>query len=189
MGAPRFVRFWLVFLAGLVGAAHLQAEGLEQSDARFYYLNRWGMMSSAPIIRHYWRRPVVHPAARIDPRIDPRLRRAATIAEERANAHTKALCWQYVKKALLAAGAVDSYPQTVYATQAGEELTRKYGFTKLPIHDPYAAPVGAVIVYGGRGHVEIRTPDGFASDYHSRNRCFYPVMAVYGKFSSSLAKL
>jgi len=48
--------------------------------------------------------------------------------------------------------------------------------------------VGAVIVYGrgsgGAGHVELRTKQGFVSDYFSKNRCFYPVLAVYGKFSS-----
>ncbi|MDQ3625603.1 MAG: hypothetical protein M3372_00525, partial [Verrucomicrobiota bacterium] len=64
----------------------------------------------------------------------------------------------------------------------------QYGFKKLPMRDPYAAPVGAVIVYGkgagGAGHVELRTKDGFASDYRSKNRCFYPVIGVYAKFSS-----
>ncbi len=130
----------------------------------------------------------MHPPAKIDSRLDPRLRRAATIAEERSNAHTKARCWRYVKEALVAAGVVDSYPKTNYACQAGEELVRAYGFRKLSMRDPYAAPVGAVIVYGkgagGAGHVEIRTRTGFASDYRSKNRCFYPVLAVYGKFSS-----
>ena len=131
---------------------------------------------------------VVHPNASVDPRIDPRLRRAASIAQERSNAHTKARCWRYVKEALLQAGAVSSYPKTAYACEAGQELVRDYGFKRLPIRDPYAAPVGAVIVYGrgsgGAGHVELRTKDGFVSDYHSKNKCFYPLLAVYGKFSS-----
>ena len=81
-----------------------------------------------------------------------------------------------------------SYPKTNYAFQAGDELVREYGFKKLPMRDPYAAPLGAVIVYGkganGAGHVELRTKTGFASDYHSKNRCYYPVLAVYAKFSS-----
>jgi hypothetical protein len=56
----------------------------------------------------------------------------------------------------------------------------------LPIRDPNAAPIGAVLVYGNKnhGHVEIRTKDGFVSDYHSKYRCFYPLIAVYGKFGS-----
>jgi hypothetical protein len=120
--------------------------------------------------------------------VDSSLRKAATIAEERSSAHTKGRCWRYVKQALLDAGAVSHYPKTNYACEAGEELSREFGFKKLPIRDPYAAPVGAVIVYGqgsgGAGHVEIRTRDGFVSDYHSPNRCFYPLIAIYGKFSS-----
>jgi len=120
--------------------------------------------------------------------MDPRLRGAATIAQERANARSKARCWRYVKEALFAAGAVSSYPKTSYACDAGEELVRSYGFKKLPMRDPYAAPLGAVIVYGkgsgGAGHVELRTKNGFVSDYRSKNKCFYPVRAIYGKFSS-----
>lgn len=125
----------------------------------------------------------MHAFAHIDPRIDSRLRRAATIAQERANARSRARCWQYVKQALVAAGAVRSYPKTAYAADAGQELVRDYGFRKLAVHDPYAAPVGAVLVYGNRyrGHVEIRTRDGFVSDYHSKYRCFYPLVAVYAK--------
>ena len=34
------------------------------------------------------------------------------------------------------------------------------------------------------GHVEIRTKNGFVSDYHSKTHCRYPLIAVYGKFSS-----
>jgi hypothetical protein len=164
-----------------------QAEGLVRSKGRFYYKSTTGQVNSARIVRRYYV-PTVHPAAKVDSRIDPRLRRAATIAQERANARTKARCWRYVKQALVAAGVVSSYPKTNYAFQAGEELVREHGFKKLPIRDPYAAPVGAVIVYGkgsnGAGHVELRTKNGFVSDYASKNRCYYPVLAVYGKFSS-----
>ena len=79
-----------------------------------------GATGSARIIRHYWRVPVVHPDARIDSRLDPRLCRAATIAEERANARSKARCWRYVKEALVASGVIDSYPKTNYASEAGK---------------------------------------------------------------------
>jgi hypothetical protein len=183
----RFLFFSSVGLCWFVAATAVQAEGLVRSHGRFYYREQSGQVASARIIRRYFV-PKVHPAAQVDSRIDPRLRRAATIAQERAHARTKARCWRYVKEALLASGAVTSYPKTNYACQAGEELTRDYGFKKLPIRDPYAAPVGAVIVYGkgsnGAGHVELRTPNGFVSDYKSKNRCYYPVLAVYAKFSS-----
>ncbi|MGI9089128.1 MAG: hypothetical protein ACR2HH_15545 [Chthoniobacterales bacterium] len=165
----------------------VKADGLVRGRERFYYRASSGQVTSARIIHHY-RRLVMHPFAQVDPRMDPRLCRAATIAEERSSAHTKARCWRYVKEALLAAGAVSSYPKTNYACDAGNELVHSYGFMRLPIRDPYAAPVGAVIVYshgsGGAGHVELRTKDGFVSDYHSKNKCFYPLLAVYGKFTS-----
>ncbi|MEP6809398.1 MAG: hypothetical protein ABI992_04085 [Chthoniobacterales bacterium] len=184
-------RSWLLrflLLTGLLAPAlALHGEGLARSSSRFYYHTGSDTIGSARIVRRYFVHKI-HPAATVDSRIDPRLRRAASIADERSNAHTRARCWRYVKEALLAAGAVSSYPKTNYACQAGEELARDYGFKKLPIRDPYAAPLGAVIVYGkgagGAGHVELRTRTGFASDYHSKNRCYYPVLAVYGKFSS-----
>jgi hypothetical protein len=166
--------------------AQCWAQGVDKSGSRFLYKNSSGKTVSVPVIHHYWLRPVVHPPARIDPRLDPKLRRAATIAEERATARSKAQCWHFVKAALVAAGVIKSYPKTAYAADAGKELVRDYGFKRLHIHDPYAAPVGAVLVYGdrNRGHVELRTRDGFASDYRSKYRCFYPLVAVYGKFSS-----
>jgi hypothetical protein len=177
---------FLTLCCVVVSAAHVRAASLGTSGSRFYYKETSGKTGSARIIRRYWPVPIVHPLAKVDPRIDPKLRRAATIAEERANAKSKARCWRYVKQALLAAGVIDSYPKTAYAAEAGQELLRDYGFRKLSVHDPYKAPLGAVLVYGDRtrGHVEIRTKDGFVSDYHSKNRCFYPLLAVYGKFSS-----
>ena len=176
----------LVIATGFVFLAHAaRTEGLVKSETKkFVYKDANGKVTSVRVIRRYWHQRIVHPLAKIDPRIDPKLCRAATIAQERANAHSRAQCWHYVKEALIAAGVISSYPQSAYAYEAGEELSRVYGFKKLSVRDPYAAPLGAVLVYGGRGHVEIRTKDGFASDYYSKDRCFYPLKAVYGKFSS-----
>jgi hypothetical protein len=170
----------------LLSAAASRAAGLEESTSKFYYKDASGRTTSARIIRHYWLRPIMHPFAKVDPRLDSRLARAATLAEERSTAQSRAHCWHYVKEALVSAGVINSYPKTAYAAEAGEELVRDYGFRRLSIRDPYAAPLGAVLVYGDRtrGHVEIRTKTGFVSDYHSRYRCFYPLVAVYGKFSS-----
>lgn len=180
--------FFLGFLsccALLSTTIDARSEGLANSRTRFYYSNFDGSIGSARIIRHYWG-PVIHPDAEVDPRLDPRLRRAATIAQERANARSKARCWQYVKTALVESGVIDSYPKTNYATQAGDELVQSYGFKRLPIHDQFAAPVGSVLVFGhgAEGHVVIRTKTGFVSDYWTKNRCKYPLVAVYGKFSS-----
>jgi hypothetical protein len=169
-----------------VSSNTVRAEGLTQSKSHFVYKERSGKVTSARIIRRYWTKRIVHPFAHVDPRIDPKLMRAAGIAKERASARSHFRCWQYVKEALVAAGVVPSYPKTAYAAEAGQELMQKYGFRPLTITDPYKAPVGAVLVYGNRsrGHVELRTRDGFVSDYHSKNRCFYRLLAIYGKFSS-----
>jgi hypothetical protein len=176
----------IFFFGGAFSLPTARAAGLAKSASYFYYKDANGHAASARIVHRYQQARIIHPLAHVDPKIDPKLRRAATIADERANAHSKARCWHYVKEALVAAGAVKSYPKTTFAAEAGAELVRDHGFKRLPIHNPYSAPVGAVLVYGNksRGHVEIRTRDGFASDYHSKNRCFYPLVAVYGKYSS-----
>jgi len=176
----------LIIVFAVAGLANARAEGLVKSESKFYYKDASGKITSVRVIRRYWRVPIVHPFAKIDPRIDPKLQRAATIAQERANAHSRAQCWHYVKHALVAAGVIRSYPQTAYAAEAGQELVRNYGFTRLSVRDPYKAPLGAILVYGdkNRGHVEIRTKEGFVSDYYSKSACFYRLVAVYGKFSS-----
>lgn len=155
------------------------------APANFVFKDRTGRTVSAPIVDKYQKNRIVHPMAKIDPKLDPRLARAATIADERARAHSRSRCWRYVKEALLASGAVTSYPKTALAKQAGEELVRDFGFKKLPIRDPYKAPVGSVLVYyKGRnrpGHVEIRTKTGFVSDFRSKDASRHPLLGVYGK--------
>lgn len=158
------------------------AAGLAKSETRFVFKNDDGKIESVQIITAYAGKSR-HPFAKID----PALARAATIAEERAHAHSKSRCWRYVKEALLASGAVGSYPRTELARQAGEELVRVYGFMRLAVRDPYQAPVGAVLVYGGgraAGHVEIRTRNGFASDFRTPVPSRRPLLGVYAKFSS-----
>ena len=125
------------------------------------------------------------PRAKHYNRIDPHLLKAARIADANAFPHSTLRCWRFVKQALLQAGAVGGYPSTNYACQAGGELTSRYGFVRLPIYDPYRAPVGSVLVYegGGAGHVEIRTEHGFASDYRSAYRCRYRLIGVYAKLT------
>ncbi len=116
-------------------------------------------------------------------RYDSRMIRAAQIAEDRARQHSIRSCWRYVKTALLEANVVQSYPKTAYAKQAGDELLRDHGFRKLPIKDPFKAPVGSVLVYGGRGagHVEIRTVAGFVSDFESPTPSKRPLLGVFVK--------
>ena len=182
----RFLLFVLLTVCALLSATvNVRSEGLAPSRTRFYYRSFDGTRNSARIVRHYWV-PVVHPDATVDSRLDPKLRRAATIAQERAHARSKSRCWQYVKQALLDAGVINSYPRTNYASQAGDELVQSYGFKRLPVRDQFAAPIGSVLVFGhgAAGHVVIRTKSGFVSDYWTKNRCKYPLVAVYGKISS-----
>ena len=157
---------------------------MASSKSTFVYKDRTGKVISAPIIDRFRKDRIVAPFAKVDSRIDPKLRRAATIAEERARAHSRSRCWRYVKEALLASGAVTSYPKTALAKHAGEELVRNYGFKKLAIRDPYKAPLGAVLVYGARraaGHVEIRTKTGFTSDFRAKVPSRRPLIGVYAK--------
>lgn len=116
-------------------------------------------------------------------RYDKTMLNAARIAADRAHAHSQSSCWRYVKQALLAAKTIDSYPKTAYAKQAGAELTASYGFKKLRITDPFKAPLGSILVYGGRGagHVEIRTANGFVSDFSTPRPSKRPLIGVYVK--------
>ncbi len=176
--------FALVFVFGAaLSASAAKTENLEFKP-QFVFKDRNGKMVSAPIVDEYQKKKLVYPAAKIDPRLNPQLVRAATIAQERAHAHSKSRCWHYVKDALLASGVIDARPKTALAKQAGDELVRDYGFKKLPIRDPFAAPLGSVLVYtarGAAGHVEIRTKNGFVSDFTSKTPSKRPLLGVYAK--------
>lgn len=152
--------------------------------SKFAYKDASGKKQSVEIVDKYQPKKIVRPLAKIDSKIDPKLCRAATIAQERARAHSLSKCWRYVKEALVAAGVVKSRPQTLLAKQAGKELVNNYGFKKLPVSDPYQAPVGAVLVYGAKraaGHVEIRTQDGFVSDFRSKTPSRRPLLGIFAK--------
>jgi hypothetical protein len=151
---------------------------------QFVFKDHNGKTVSAPIVDEYLKKKLVYPAAKVDPNMNPTLMRAATIAQERAHAHSKSRCWHYVKEALVASGAVNSRPKTAFAKQAADELVRDYGFTKLSIKDPFKAPIGSVLVYSARGsagHVEIRTKNGFVSDFRSNTPSKRPLIGVFAK--------
>ena len=177
--------FALVFVFGAAFSASAAKTESLNFKPQFVFKDRNGKTVSAPIVDEYQKKKLVnYPAAKIDPRINPKLMRAATIAQERAHAHSKQRCWHYVKEALLASGVIDARPKTALAKQAGDELVQDYGFKKLPIRDPFAAPLGSVLVYtarGGAGHVEIRTKNGFASDFTSKTPSKRPLLGVYAK--------
>ncbi len=143
-----------------------------------------GRQESVPVITHYYPNQIVHPLGTTDRHLDPKLMRAATIAQERAHAHSRSMCWHYVKEALLASGVIDSRPKSELARDAAQDLVSNYGFKKLSVRDPFAAPIGSVLVYGTSrsvGHVEIRTKDGFVSDFRSPTPSHRPLIGVYAK--------
>ena len=153
-------------------------------NPKFNYTDASGKKQSVEVVDKYYPKKIVQPFAKLDPKIDPKMRRAATIAEERARAHSLSKCWHFVKEALVAAGVVKSRPQTTLAKQAGQELVKNYGFKKLPVSNPYEAPVGSVLVYDAKreaGHVEIRTETGFVSDFRSKTPSHRPLIGVFAK--------
>jgi hypothetical protein len=155
-----------------------------QHGSRFSFRSPQGKKESVPVITDYYPKRIVYPYAKIDKRIDSRLVQAATLAQERAHAHSRSRCWHYVKDALLASGVIDSRPKTELARDAASELVHNYGFKRLSITDPFAAPVGSVLVYGTArsvGHVELRTKNGFVSDFRSPTPSKRPLMGVYAK--------
>jgi len=152
--------------------------------ARYNFKTPDGREESVPVITHYYPNQIVRPLATTDRHLDPKLTRAATIAQERAHAHSRSMCWRYVKEALLASGVIDSRPKSEYARDAAQDLVSNYGFKKLSVRDPFAAPIGSVLVYGTSrsvGHVEIRTKDGFVSDFRSPTPSHRPLIGVYAK--------
>jgi hypothetical protein len=155
-----------------------------QPYSRFSFKSPGGKKESIPIITQYYPNQIVYPYGKIDRHIDGRLMQAATIAQERAHAHSRSRCWHYVKDALLASGVIDSRPKTELARDAASELVGNYGFKRLPVSDPFSAPIGSVLVYGTSrsvGHVELRTRDGFVSDFRSKTPSRRPLLGVYAK--------
>lgn len=154
-------------LLGLAGAASAEESLFEPGKAQPLAKEQWSLFGPKS-------RGIAY---------DARMIRAAEIARKRAHSKMTWHCWKYVKDALLAANVVTSRPTSAWAKQAGDELCRNHGFTKLRIKNPYKAPVGAIVVYGGpdAGHVEIRTKDGFVSDFVSRTAYPRPLVGVYVK--------
>lgn len=118
---------------------------------------------------------------RVSLKYDSRMQAATKFVNSKARRRSQRRCWRAVKNALVRAKVVSSRPSTRYAKQAGGELQKKYAFKKLNIKNPNQAPLGAILVYGGRGagHVEIRTQKGFVSDFTSRRPSRRPLLGVY----------
>ena len=83
------IRFLLLlsFIFALVLTSALAANSSE-SETRFVYVDQHGKVQSAEVISHYTGKLPKNPF----PHLDPKLTRAATIAEERAHAHSRRAC-------------------------------------------------------------------------------------------------
>jgi hypothetical protein len=91
-GAP--VRKITLLLTVVLGGAFAVSASAAQSDSlnfkpRFIFKDKSGKTVSAPVVDEYEKKKLVFPTAKVDPRLDPKLMRAASIAQERAHAHSK----------------------------------------------------------------------------------------------------
>lgn len=160
----------------LAGVATLLASGFAQAGEKSLYNSRTAKKLDPSQLSLFGPKASKY-------RYDARMIRAAEIAAQRARKHSTSRCWRYVKDALLTAKIITTRPTTVYAKQAAGELTREYGFRQIRERNPYKAPLGSVLVYGGRGagHVEFRTPTGFVSDFRSAKPSPRPLIGIFVK--------
>src|SRR3981189_2209907 len=116
--------FLIIASSFAVPAPAVRGATAEPVKSRFIFKDAQGKSQSAEIVTKYQPKKIVNPIARMDSSIDPKLCRAATIAQERAHAHSRSRCWQYVKEALPASGVIDSPPKPGTAKQAAAALVR-----------------------------------------------------------------
>src|SRR5437870_10185798 len=100
---------------GLLFATAAHGQLVESGKSPFIFKDADGKTDSAEVVTKYAPKKIVHPFAKTDSSVDSKLRRAASIAEERAHAHSREQCRHYAKEALVASGAGKSYPETAYA--------------------------------------------------------------------------
>src|SRR5260370_40519082 len=103
--APCFIA---ISVCSVFFATTAHGQLVESAKSRFIFKDADGKSDSAEIVTKYVPKKIVHPLAKTDSSVDPKLKRAATIADERAHAHSREQCWHYVKEALVASGAVRS---------------------------------------------------------------------------------
>src|SRR5207244_12870524 len=72
--------------AGLLFATAAHGQLVESGKSRFIFKDADGKTDSAEVVTKYASKKIVHPFAKTDSSDDSKLRRAATIADERAQA-------------------------------------------------------------------------------------------------------
>jgi len=119
-----------------------------------------------------------------DKHLDPKLTRAATIAQERAM-RTPAQCAGIMSKKLARLPGSSIHDQKASMPGMRRRIwSCNYGFKKLSMRDPFARRIGSVLVYGPAA-ASVTSRSGrrtvFVSDFRSptpRNR---PLIGVYAK--------
>src|SRR6059058_5587983 len=61
--------------------------------SKFVFKDASGKATSVDVVQNYQPTKIVRPFAAASRQLDPKLMRAATIAEERAHAHSRRQCW------------------------------------------------------------------------------------------------
>jgi len=79
---------------------------------------------------------------------DKRMIMAAQIAAERAHKHSTSRCWMYVKNASFRESGFQPSDHRIRKQPAMNCSTNMVSEARDP--DPFAAPLGSVLVYGGR---------------------------------------
>ena len=156
----RYMALLAAVMTMLMMAFAPMVHGQDVGLAVFNYTDASGKKQSVDVVDKYYPKKIVQPIAKADAQIDPKLRRAATIAEERARAHSliEVLAFREGSAGCCRRSEVPAANNAGETSRpgAGEQLR----IQKLPVSNPYEAPVGSVLVYGAKraaGHVEIRT--------------------------------
>ena len=80
--APRLIA---ISACGLFFATAAHGQMVESAKGKFIFKDANGKTDSAEIVTTYQPKKIVHPFAKLEHSIDPKLMRAATIAQERAH--------------------------------------------------------------------------------------------------------
>src|SRR5438552_15718427 len=100
---PKLLTLTFVILGSAAICPHpAMALRLSAPTPKFNYTDASGKKQSVDVVDKYYPKKIVRPIANVDAQIDPKLRRAATIAEERARAHSLSNCWRLAKEAIVA---------------------------------------------------------------------------------------
>ena len=84
----RYMALLAAVMTMLMMAFAPMVHGQDGGLAVFNYADASGKTQSVDVVDKYYPKKIVQPIAKADAQIDPKLRRAATIAEERAHAHS-----------------------------------------------------------------------------------------------------